>query len=331
MKMSCNDVKHIDTEETMLTAPIDKLTGSAQAGDIAVSRGPNDVWRDCYRVKGYNKWEDVQPFTNPATWEFRQPMMVAAAYTGRTWEETNRTFLGQLRECNLACDFCYRGLPHDVVNVTPAEYVDAYLAYNAAYPDNRAGVMRISGGESLLYQEWVAETLWATGERGGDVNDENPFYVWIDTNLTVPMDDVLAMRCTDYGHPVAGVGVVGCFKPGICDLHEQIEIAAQIVDQGVDMYFSWSAGASDKLSPLNFMGFLAHLEEHIPNAPLRMYIQRINYSYGAVQEVNPDDWGEKNAYAQRLVESRRHDWREWCAVQYPVWKCNMPDHTIELG
>lgn len=310
-----------------ITAPIDKLTGTTQAGDIAVSFGPNEVWRDCYRVKAYNKWEKVQPFTHVSTWEFQQPMMVASYYTGESWDVTNRTFLGQLSECNLQCDFCYRGKPAGTVNVTPEEYVAAFLDYNVEYPADRAGVMRISGGETMLYQEWVVGVI---DELKGIDSSK---YIWVDTNLTLTPDKDMRdtfryhKYCDEYDIPV---GLVGCFKPGLFDLDEQLRIA-KVFSECSDFYLSWSCGSEDTLTTAQFLSFLDELDAAIPYAPLRMYMQRINYSYDAVKELNTHDWDEKHRQAQMLVEMRRDEWSKWCANKYPVWMCNMPNHQIKIG
>jgi hypothetical protein len=302
-----------------LTAPLDKLTDSTQAQDIATSRGPNDVWRDCYRVKAYVKWEDVALFTHPSQWAFPQPFQVAAARTGQPWDVCNRVFLGQLAGCNLNCDFCYRGQVKATVEVTPEEYVEAFFDYNDAFPEQKSGVLRISGGEPMLYQEWALGVL----RYWGDTHDGDTA-MWLDTNLTVA--------------PMAGLrraiawvncGVCGCFKPGLWDLGDQLEIAKHIADAGCDLYLYWPC--SDTLSDAEFVSFLDRLDAAIPRAPLRLTVLNIKYNYAAVQEKNPDDWQEKHGRAQANFGVRRAQWAEWCANHYPVWMCNTPSHEVEIG
>lgn len=299
-----------------ISAPLDKLTGSTQAQDVAASRGPSDVFQDCYRVKQYVKWGDAPLHTHPATWEFPQPFQVAAARTGLSWDVCNRVFLGQLAACNIDCDFCFRGATNDTVNVTPEEYVAAFAAYNAAFPDHQAGVMRISGGEPFLYQEWVAGVVSYAADDT---------YLWLDTNLTIAPTRALTADVLDED-PL--LGVCGCFKPGLWDLDEQLANAKAIVEAGADCYFYWPS--SDDLSVWQFEEFLGALEDAIPFAPLRLTVLNIKYNYSAVKEKNPD-WEAKHTAAQANFSNRRSEWADFCAGRYPSWMCNAPSHEVHIG
>ena len=298
-----------------ITAPIDVLADSTQAADVAASKGPTDTYHDLFRAKQYNKWWDVPPFSHPSDWEFPQPVQVVAERMGLPYDVADRTFLGQLSGCNLDCRYCYRGAAGSR-SVTPAQYVNEFLCYNIEHRDAPAGVLRISGGEPMLYQGWVGQVVRLVGGE---------HYVWVDTNLTTSPSLGLTRELVG-----PNVSVNGCFKPGVVDdPWAQIELAKAMVGAGVDMYFYWPSDDGQDDYSL-FADFLECLEESIPSAPLRLTVIHIKYSYDAVKEKN-DDWEASDATSLEALHWRRDYWREFCAEQYPPWLCNTPSHRVKIG
>jgi len=298
-----------------LTAPIDVLTDSTQAADVASSKGPTDIYNDLYRVKQYNKWGIVAPFSHPAEWEFPQPVQVVAERMGLTYDEADRTFLGQLSGCNLDCRYCYRGTTGSR-EVTPAQYVNEFLCYNIEHFEAPAGVLRISGGEPMLHQNWVGQVVRLVGGE---------HYVWVDTNLTISPSLGLTRELVG-----PNVSVNGCFKPGVVDdPWAQIELAKIMVGAGVDMYFYWPSDDGQRYSNL-FIDFLECLEEAIPFAPLRLTVIHIKYYYDAVKE-KVGNWQEKTEASLKALQLRRYFWREFCTKHYPSWLCHTPSHQVMIG
>ena len=213
----------------MPSAPIDVLT-PLQIKDIQASEGPHSVFRGKYRIKQYVKPSQMLDSTgrpiHPSLLPFPQPFQAASAWLGSSWNVTNRTFLGQLHGCNLPCPYCYVDRDAEAEDVGADDYVLDWVAWNKFNPEAQAWVLRISGGEPMLYQSWVEDVIEFSREYLGLAP-----YIWVDTNGTVDPD-----RCLLEVLSWPGVGVNLCFKYGV-DLGHQLSIARTLIDAGVDTYF----------------------------------------------------------------------------------------------
>ena len=295
----------------MLTAPMVLLETTQQAQDIAASAGPSSIWRGYARVKQYVKDADMH-FLGDIRMPFKQPFQVASEKTGLPWTVTNRVYLGQLAGCNLLCPYCYAGhrdadFKPQTVEVTPQRYVTDFWDYNDAYPGAAAGVLRFSGGEPMLYQEWVCEAV----ERGV----HSGAYCWVDTNLTVPIAEEVVDDCLG---AFDCIGVCGCFKPGVegVDLGEQLKIAEFLVDYDVDLYLyypNWGGGKNEL--ELVFDGLRAiH-----PNLPLRVEIIGIQ-GYSTMTDWKPE-----------LVDpNRRATWAAMLQKEYPPSMLRLPSNQVAI-
>lgn len=305
-----------------LTVPIMVLEGSDQAKDIKNSKGPNDIWQECYRVKQYVKDDELGLTTHPNTLEFPQPYQAAHAKTRCGWNAGNRVFLGQMAGCNINCPYCFVGDNDSTRLVTTEDYASAYWEYNAQYPERMAGVMRISGGEPLMTDErqnWISELLW----------DETEAYIWLDTNLTTKPNKKLKDTLDEIGKD-GNVGVCSCFKPGVdgVDIYEQLEVAKELAEVA-DIYFYWPSWGG---SLQQFKEFLHVLENAIPHAPLRLTVIRIKFHYAAVKaEAMGYNVGMEDTHSAENFRDFREAWKNFCEYTYPKDMLWLPSNEIELG
>lgn len=308
-----------------LTVDMMVLEGSDQETDIRNSKGPSGIWQEVFRVKQYIKRNDMLAGGYPKYLPFPQPYQVASEKTGCTWNEGNRVFLGQVAGCNLACPYCFVGEHPETKPVTPTEFVQAWTDYNAAYPEEKAAVLRVSGGEPLeteAKQQWMAQLL--------SYNDDyDPFstqpYVWIDTNLTHHLTPELKQALAA---PWFAVGVCGCFKPaehGV-NIREQLEIAKEIAAYA-DLYLYWPTYGWDGVG---FRDFLPELEEAIPNAPLRLTVIEIKWEYAAIKET-PDHERLLDTHSNLNFFGMRDEWVKFCGKTYPAELLWLPSHQVQIG
>lgn len=306
----------VRSQDNEITAPLVLLGETEQARDIEVSKGPTDIdaWGRC---KEYVKLDNIKHrlMMNPREWEFDQPFQVASHYTGERWDITNRAFLGQVADCNLNCPWCFANNGDDVptIDVTPSEYVDGYIRWSLDRKE--AGVCRISGGEPLLYQEWVCEVL--SQECGG--------YYWVDTNLT---------KCADFGGFGYGqkslfaehdrVSVCGCLKPGTAGLDVQLEVVDDWVNgHCASLFLYWPTDTDNREEMVEAMDALRDIH---PKLPLRMIPIWIKQHY----EVIPNELKaskERTRKRWQLVKSR---WWEYLLDTYTTAELMTPSHLISI-
>lgn len=280
----------------MLKAPMMLLEETAQSADIHGGKAPSDVIDGFARIKTYVKpddWTKLFSGNMRSCMPFDQPFQIGSDRTGLDWNVTNRVFLGQLAKCNLNCPYCYvdregfieEGRTPPIVEVSSQGYVDTYLGHVYSEMDRRgvvpSGILRYSGGEPFLFQDWLAESVdYATDQyvEGYIDHDEIgfPVYVWVDTNLTVQPSEYLLSSLVH-----CNVGVCGCFKPGKCDLDEQLHVVHTLVREGVDLFMYYpSHGGGD----VDMSVVLEGLAEICPNLPLRLWVIGIRWGYSAMKE-----------------------------------------------
>ena len=313
----------------MITAPIDVIT-ETQAKDIAASKGPTDIWRRCFRVKQYVK-DDQRGFgVNPRELAFDQPWQMAAERTGLSWADADRVFLGQLHGCNLKCPYCFVGDDAETVAMTPYEYVDGFSSYNVRFPKHRAGVLRISGGEPMLHQEWVTEILRVV--RRGQCNSyPRPPFVWLDTNGTLTPEDHLIDELRRHGRRA---GVCICFKPHkwddgvtLASRGRQYRIARHWVDSNIPIFFYWPSWDGQVWNDGTLLEECLDELSHIsPFAPLRLTVIEIkNYKTTDARGWNPDPQELRSQFL-----SRRNAHKRWCGERYSPDMLWLPSHRVPL-
>ena len=286
----------------MKTAPLMVLDNSVQAVDVKGSKAPSDIIKGTYRIKTYNKADHWRRMFDEGTGVrsllFDQPFQVATEVTGLDWNVTNRVFMGQLAACNLRCDYCYvdqngflgEGRVPQVVEVSSEQYVDDFVEHILSTHKRTgkidAGVLRYSGGEPFLFQEWLTDSLMYlandvdmyildTGPEPGMSADVINIYSWVDTNLTIsPTEGLLDVLATPY------VGLCGCFKPDQCDIDLQLMVVNELVKGGVDVYLYFPSNGSE----VDLRLVLDGLSEIHPNLPLRLNVIEIRWGYSAMQD-----------------------------------------------
>jgi hypothetical protein len=262
-------------------------------------------------VKTYNKPDTFGMRTHPRDLMFDQPYQVASDWTKRSWTETNRVYLGQLAGCNLECPYCYAG-SGETMQVSAEQYVRDYWDYNRTFVGTPAGVLRISGGEPMLHQEWVAEV--AEQISAGD-------YLWVDTNLTIVPDADLARKL----YPL-NTGVCGCFKPGVegVNIEDQLGVVREWVAGGCDLYLYWPAwGGTDD----EFIDILGAIQGIGDGLPLRLAVIHINGQYKATGDF-AQQWSFDRA--QEATDRRRDLWRTWCGFHYPPEMLWLPSNQVPV-
>ena len=219
----------------MLMAPMIKVEETAQATDVAASKAPSKLWKGYARIKTYVKDDEFSIVGSPRTFAFEQPYQIASRCTGRPWTDTNPVYLGELHGCNIRCPYCYLDWASKAttIEVSPHQYAEDFFAFNEAeIAAGRTGsaVLRWSGGEPMLFQEWLACSIAHFADECGLE------YGWLDTNLTIAPTDALLDAMTE-----APMGVCGCFKPGVdgVDLDEQLSIAGIWIERSPtkDIFF----------------------------------------------------------------------------------------------
>ena len=306
----------------MSTAPLVRIADTGQAADVKSSKAPSPIWQGYARVKTYVKDDEWGPTVSPREVAFEQPYQIASRQTGRPWTETNPVYLGELHGCNLRCPYCYLDWDGDTptVDVSPEQYVEDFLAFNRA--ENTAhrpgtAVLRWSGGEPMLFQDWLADSIRHFGSECWD------HYGWLDTNLTIsPSDDLLTAMD---GVPM---GVCGCFKPGVegVDLDAQLDIAARWLSasptQDVFFYYTSWGGSADE-----FEYVLDGLREIHRNAPLRLTVIEIKWSYSAMSErrgaIDPE-------MAVRQFRRRREQHLRYLTDHYSGSILAMPSDVVPI-
>lgn len=313
----------------MLTAPMEVIP-QKQRSDIAASAGPPEVFEDLYRVKQYIKDHEMWLDFNPRRAPFPEPYQFASMMTGCTWAEGNRTFLGQLAGCNLNCPYCYRecGEHVETRDVTPREYVEAYGRWNEAFPEHKSGVLRISGGEPFLYENWM-HALLARPQWNA---------LWIDTNGTIMPCQGMLDLLADNGY-LCAAAVNLCFKPGIegVALDDQLGVAAELVDAGAEVFFYWPAwdgAAPDDVGPM--LQHLQKLRDVYQYAPLRLTVIEIKQyettkARGWVPYPNiPTDEQGQDGALREAFNTRRHAYKGWLDDNYPADVIWTPACTLDL-
>lgn len=316
-----------------VTAPIVKF-GSKQKSDIAASLGPTDILDDMYRAKEYVKEEHRNMYASARSLAFDQPWQWASeiAVIGYKWGNDSaidpsgidKVFLGQLAGCNLECDECFAHGNTEIENVTPKQYVDAFERYQDLY--GKCYVMRISGGEPMLYPEWV----WGVIDESSCTDGLR----WIDTNLTKEIPNYL-LRKLNREH----TAVCGCFKPnrryrsgasskglGIVDIGDQLGIVQSIIDADVSLFLYWPAWDKEA-SPALFNDTLDKLRKIDPYLPLRLtVIETKRYA------ASPNMDGISSPMLEDVFNKRRSTHFEYLKRHYHSSLIAMPSHyTLSLG
>jgi hypothetical protein len=309
-----------------LTVPITRLSDTTQATDIAASKGPRDIYFGRARIKEYVKLADLRdPMQNPRLLEFDQPYQVAAHYSGCSWEEGNLVFLEQIADCNLQCPECYAYNPNACIDyIDPEQYVADFVHCRLLREQDcltPPGVMRISGGEPVLHQEWVAATLRVAAEyvRG---------LVLLDTNLTIKPEPDLVEEI-QRGSLRRGVCVCGCLKPGLWDVDDQIETIRVLLDNDAQLFIYWRC---DSLRGPALVDAMEKLEALRHGLPLRLTPIHIKWDYANV--ARGDAPRTTREQSQAVCDEMRRVWWNWCCAHYTVGELWAPSHlmaTKEVG
>ena len=312
------------TEPTVQMAVIPEK----QRKDMAASAAPanREVFDDIYRVKQYVKPEEMSYGVNPRDLSFEQPWQVASRWCDAN--AANRVFLGETVDCNLDCSYCYRGENKETRNVTATEYVDAFfnhfLQCDHIDGSEEVGVLRVSGGEPMLHQDWVAGVCQSASRFSADRGTIAP-YLWIDTNGTIhPTSNLCEKVCRQ------AVGVCLCFKPGVdgVTIAQQLEVANDFVTCGADVYFSYPSwdGALTTAA-----GFIPEIVEGLRDIhsllPLRMSVIEIkNY------ETNKSRPGfhESDKSLRTRYRERKRALREICESLYEPELLWLPSHQVPI-
>ena len=303
-----------------------------QREDIAASEGPHTIWRNCFRIKQYIKPHYRKSFlSSPRAWAFDQPFQIAAERCGMDWNRANRVFLGQVDGCNLKCPYCYLDTsePVETVPYTGEEYVWEFIRYNEANPHAQAGVLRVSGGEPMLHQAWVKSVIEMFGRSAWN------YFLWIDTNGTIPIRSDILELLSEYGHAAA---VCLCLKPGVrgVELVDQMRIVQELVEARVETFIYYPAWDGEPPnSDAKLEAALDGLYAIHPHLPLRTTIIGIHL-YGTNRErmsaLMVEDVGEPSARLRDLFMCRRWAWEGWCEDKYAdqpdlLW---LPSHQLRL-
>lgn len=304
------------------TAPMVRIEDTGQAKDVAASKAPSSIWRGYARVKTYVKDDEWGPTKSPREVAFEQPYQIASRYTGRPWSETNPVYLGELHGCNIRCPFCYLDWDGETptVEIGSQQYVDDFMEFNrheAAEGRSGSAVLRWSGGEPLLFQDWLAESISYFGEESW------LDFGWLDTNLTVE-PSLSLMSAMDE----VPMGVCGCFKPGVegVDLDDQLQVAARWLtacpNDNIFFYYPSWGGSDDE-----FEYVLDGLREIRRNAPLRLTVIEIKWSYAAMS----DRQGQiMPVEARAQFTSRREQHHRYLSNHYSGSLLAMPSDLVPL-
>jgi uncharacterized Fe-S cluster-containing radical SAM superfamily protein len=307
-----------------LTAPITVIS-DVQRSDIAASKGPTDVMDGMYRAKQYVKDDEKRLLSHPRTMAFDQPWQWAASkaeYTDDVFG-IDRVFLGQLAACNLRCDECYAGgdCKLNTVQVAPEEYVDAFDAYCEGI--DWCSTLRISGGEPMLFQAWVAETLREADRLKGQWKIR-----WIDTNLTIPVDTELLAAISDRNKDTA---INGCLKPNRkfingtdVDIDDQLQVVEQIVLDFCNLFLYWPAWDKEPNTDL-FEHTLCELKSIDYYLPLRLTVTETKK-----YEASPNMDSVTAEELKEFFRTRREAHHEFLFENYHPDLIHMPSH-LTLG
>jgi hypothetical protein len=251
-------------------APLIVLADTSQAADIQGSRAPSPIFDDTCRIKTYVKPEDWFIHgvpAHPRDLSFDQPYQWASHHTGHPWSSTNRAFLCEIAQCNLSCPYCYVPWsdvrPSTVRNVRSSEFVASFRAHAP-----RGAVARISGGEPMLYPEWVQGVY----ER---LRRDAP--LWVDSNMTLMLPDHVEFT----GNPGQPMAICGCFKPGDADLDAQLLVMQGWLDRKLEVFLYWPAG---RAMQSELKSTLEKLKAINPALPLRLTVIEI-HSYTTTQST----------------------------------------------
>ena len=312
------------------TAPL-VIIGDAQKQDVAASKGPTDIMDGIYRAKQYVKDEEKDALIHPRHMAFDQPWQWAAdqwrkARGHRDPESLDRVFLGTLAGCNLMCDECYVGDCNGVETkqVTPSEYVEAYLRYRGAY--GQCSTLRVSGGEPFLHQRWVENV----------VNCTPPWFrhlqkvvIWVDTNLTIYPTENLRDTLVNFRENAA---ICGCLKPNrqyvtgeTVSLDTQLDIVRTIIDAGINLFLYWPAWDKEPNGNL-FWDTLLELKTIDEYLPLRLTVTETK-KYEASPRMEHIPYGDLNVF----FKTRRNVHHDFLLDNYHPDLIHMPSHlTLSL-
>lgn len=311
----------------MTKAPI-AIIGDEQKTDILASKGPNDVLDGKYRAKKYVK--QFNTMFNPRHQMFDQPYQMAAdnyasnAPVGFSPEGIDRVFLGQLAGCNLCCDECYADANTKSELVTAEEYVNAFDEYCAKFGD--CGTLRISGGEPMLYQDWVCDVVrqWKKCARS-----YLPI-LWVDTNLTIQPEQHLL-------HTLIGAfylgAVCGCLKPNRftvggerVDLGEQLDVVRSYTSAHIPLFIYWPSWDKEPSSAL-MIDILWKLIDIDPFLPLRFTVLKTNK-----YEASPNMEDASQDELDDLFYDRRDHYYQFLVHNYDPYLVGLPSHrTLPLS
>jgi hypothetical protein len=293
-----------------ITAPLQLLSQSPQLADIKASKAPSDIYGDVARVKTYVK--DWNAWGTPRDLDFDQPFQWASDHTGLSWAECNRVFMVQTAGCNLSCDYCYNA-PCPTVDTTANEVWELYEAQPEA---EAAPILRISGGEPLLHQAWVEDVF------SYNYTDE---LVWLDTNLTITPEQSLL----DCFYGAEHHAVCGCFKPGQCDIADQLDVVRVWAGSEANLFLywpSWPPPGEDANDAL-FIETLEALHGIHPSLPLRLNVIKIKFGYSVLER--PRGITE---YDENLNHQCFREWHmDWLLEHHSADVVAQPSHLNRLA
>jgi len=312
-----------------ITAPFSKIAGTIQQNDIAASKGPTDVYNGWGRIKQYVKPDEMHYAAHPRLCEFDQPYQVAAHYGYGTWEECNLAFVAQFAECNLNCPYCFVSDDNtDVVKLAPSDVINGFG--KVQQERRKAGVavpkvLRLSGGEPMLYQNWIVQFLreWPQPRLAqiGGALEQWPGYLWIDTNLTIEPERRLLLWLGIRGRQT--VSICGCFKPK-AHIPQELYVIKKYVEADISIFLYWPC---DRYLPDHFEQTLDFLYEISPGLPLRLQPIKIKWHYEAVKARGVEPPKE----CAEVIWSRTcNDWARWCNRHYAPAEIWQPSHLVKI-
>lgn len=303
----------IEIAKKLRTKMIDLEKKTVYCADFTATRQK----KDCDSVKRVRlligKPFRAKMYTTPKRKEypsFVQPAEVASRKLGVPMEECNKTFLFQVKGCNLGvalsrgigCWFCYVDnnnlIPNSIggIDLTAEEILLNYLAeakrrfYGPS--EERINVLRVSGGEPTIVPEII---IWLIDEiKRIDLQDH--IYLWVDTNLLTGnlFWEALGKEGVKKIRDFPNIGFCGCYK-GFDErsfqenlsrgdpkklkikidprfLQEQFKMHRKLIESGFDVY-SYLDSTCKSVHNLEkrLDSFLVRLQKEVSRkAPLRV-------------------------------------------------------------
>lgn len=336
----------IEVAKKIRTKMINLEKKTVYCADFTATRQKKDC--ENIKIKGVRlvigKAFRAKMYTTPKSKEypsFVQPAEVAGRKLGVPIEECNKTFLFQVKGCNLGvglfrgigCWFCYVDnnnlIPNSIggINLTAKEILLNYLAearrkfYGST--EERINVLRVSGGEPTIVPEII---IWLIDEIKR-IDLQNHIYLWVDTNLLTGnlFWEALGEEGIKEIRDFPNIGFCGCYKGFDAEsfydnlkinprfFQEQFKMHKKLIESGFDVYSYFdSTCRSIRNLEKRMDSFLVRLQKEVGRkAPLRVTSLQIKDWYRTTaSRIGPEElealenqWKVIDAWEQTL---KRH-------------------------